>query len=268
MLLDPLLSLTDFHFYRNLSRKSIAATVGYLTYLGVLFAFVYTLMFFIRYGPKIDEAVEWAASSIPPMTFAQGKLSSALAEPKRIQHPDYPMVAFIVDTNRTTPVSPFEMRASTVAAYITQNAVHYFAADGRLSVSDLSVAQTSESLTIDGSFYRKVGGVMKKAQYPVAFILAWIIFMVSTHLGAFFYSLIALLLNAFLSANLKYSDLYRASVYSQTPAVALQAIALFLPKPVPFFPVLLLIVVTVYLWQALRQMKGGAPSGSSAGEAA
>ena len=267
MLLDPLLSLTDFQFYRGLSRKSIAATVGYLAYLGVLFALLYTLMFFVRYGPKIDESIEWAASSIPSMTFAQGKLASALTEPRRIQHPEYPQLTFIIDTNRTTPVSPYEMRSSTVVAYITQNAVHYFAADGRLTVSDLSIVRNSEPLTIDANFYRNIGSVLKKAEYPVAFILAWLIFVVSTHLGALFYSVVALLMNAFLGSGLRYPELYRTAVYAQTPAIALQAIALFLPKPVPLFPLLLLIVVAAYLWQALRQMKTAAPADPGAGEA-
>jgi len=266
MLLDPLLSLTDFRFYRGLSRKSVAATVGYLAYLGLFFALLYTLMFFVRYGPKIDESIEWAASNIPAMTLSQGKLSSPLTEPRRIQYPDYPQLAFMIDTNRTAPVSPYEMRASTVAAYITQNAVNYFAADGRLTVSDLSVVQPAEPLVIDATFYRRVGGVLKKAQYPVAFLLAWLLFMVSTHLAALFYSLVALLMNSFLGSGLRYGELYRTAVYAQTPAVALQAIALFLPKPVPLFPLLLLVVVTAYLWQALRQTKGAAPDHPGAGE--
>ncbi|MBI5243543.1 MAG: DUF1189 family protein [Elusimicrobia bacterium] len=267
MLLDPLRSLTDFEFYRTLPKKSIAATVGYLAFLGIIFAALYVLMFSLRYGPKVDQAIEWAAANIPSMTLSQGKLTSALTEPKRIEYPGLPQFAFIIDTNRTDPVSPYEMRASTVVAYITQNAAHYFTADGRLSVTDLSAVQTGEALTIDANFYRSAGAVLKKAQIPMTFIITWVVFMLSTHLAAFIYSLIALLLNAFLSAGLSYHDLYLAAVYAQTPVIVLQAIVMFLPKPVPFFPLLLLIVVTVYLWQALRHMKAG-PAEPGAGETA
>jgi hypothetical protein len=259
MLLDPLKSLADFQFYKDLPRKSFMATFLYLAYLGLLFTIAYTLMFSLRYGPRLDEAAEWAATNIPPLTLADGKLSSPLQEPVRIVHPKAEQLAFIIDTNRTEPVTPFEMRASTVVAFIAQSAVYYFASKDELRVHDLSLAKSPKPIQLDAEFYRSLGAFLKKALYPATMLITWMIFMVWKHLAALVYSVIALLLNGILSAGLPYSSLYRAAVYAQTPAVVLQGIVMFLPSPVPYFGLLLLIVVTVYLWQAILQMK--APAG-------
>ena len=70
------------------------------------------------------------------------------------------------------------------------------------------------------------------------------------------YALVALLLNALLSAGLEFPALYRVSVYAQTPVIVLQAAALFLPAPIPYFGLLSLLVGGLYLWQAIRQIQG------------
>lgn len=255
MLLDPLKSLADFQFYRDVPRKSLTATFLYLVYLGLLFSIAYAVMFHLRYTPRIDEAVEWASASIPPLTLADGKLSSTDPEPRRIVHPRAEQIAFMVDVNRTEPVTPFEMRQSTVVAFIAQSAVYYFASKDELRMHDLTLAKSPKPVQLDAEFYRSLGRFVKKALVPVSIVITWAVFVVWKHLSALVYSLVALLLNGLLSAGLPYGSLYRAAVYAQTPAVVLQAIVMFLPSPVPFFGLLLLIVVTVYLWQALRQMK-------------
>ncbi|OGS27647.1 MAG: hypothetical protein A3J82_08990 [Elusimicrobia bacterium RIFOXYA2_FULL_69_6] len=168
-------------------------------------------------------------------------------------------LAFIVDTSRTEPVTPFEMRQSTVVVYVAQSVIYYFASQDELRMHDLSLSKSPKPVQIDAEFYRSLGQFVKKALIPVSLLVTWLIFVMWTHLSALLYSLIALLINGILSAGLPYASLYRAAVYAQTPAVVLQGIVMFLPSPVPFFGLLLLIVVTVYLWQAVRQMKAPAP---------
>ncbi|MFA6029747.1 MAG: DUF1189 family protein [Elusimicrobiota bacterium] len=254
MILDPVRSLVDFPFYREVPKKSIAETVGYLAYIGLVFALLSLIALYARVGPRIDEGAEWAAVNIPTMTLEKGKLSSALPGPVRIQHPASERLAFVIDTTRTTPVAPAELAASTASAFVTQNTVYVLNND-KMEAYDLGRAQNAEPVKLDAAFYRNAAAVLKKVLYPIAFFTTWLVFFVWKHLSALVYSLLGLLISAGLKAELEHGPLYRAAVYAQTPVIVLQAVMLFLPRPIPYFGLLSLILVGVYLWQAIRQMR-------------
>lgn len=261
MLLDPIRSIVDFSFYRTVREKSFAATVGYLCYLGLLFAFAVALAMYIHVRPVIAEAVEWASTQIPTMTLAGGKLSSALPEPTVIRHPKVPEAAFVIDTNRAVPVSAAEMAEKKVIGYLSQNAI-YVLTRNRMETYPLDKAPNPKPITIDANFYRTLGQNLNRMLYPVAFVIAWLFFLVWKHIAALFYSLPALVINAVQSAGLEFPALYKSAVYAQTPVVVLQMAAMFYSRPVPFFNVVSFIVVTGYLWKAVRLQKaeGGAPA--------
>ncbi|MEK7746819.1 MAG: DUF1189 family protein [Elusimicrobiota bacterium] len=255
MWLDPARAVADFPFYRSLPQKSLGSTVGYLAYLGVLFSLVSVAALLVRAAPIIEEAVAWASAAIPPMTLSGGRLSSPLQEPVRLQYPGQERLAFILDTARTTPPTAQEMDEKKVIAYFIRDSVTVAGRD-RLEVYDLSASKDAPALTIDGNFYRSLGDLFKKALGPVGFAFTWVLFMAWKHLAALMYALVALLLNALLSAGLEFPALYRVSVYAQTPVIVLQAAALFLPAPIPLFGLLSLLVGGLYLWQAIRQIQG------------
>lgn len=252
MWLDPLRAVADLPFYRDLPRKTLGATVGYLAYLGVLFSLVFAAALVFRTRPLIEEGVAWASAAIPPMTLSGGRLSSRLTRPLRLQYPDYERLAFVLDTSRATRPTAQEMEERKVIAYFTQDSVTVAGKD-RLEVYDLSTSKDAPAMAIDGSFYRSVGDLIEKALGPAAFLAAWLLFMAWKHLAALAYALVALLLNALLSAGLEFPALYRVSVYAQTPVIVLQAAGLLLPAPIPYSGLISLLVGGLYLWQAIRQ---------------
>ena len=81
---------------------------------------------------------------------------------------------------------------------------------------------------------------------------SWATFVIWKHVAAGVYSFVGLLVNAIVDGGHEFPALYRMAVYAQTPVVVLQTAALFLPRPIPLFPILALLVVTAYLWQAIR----------------
>ena len=87
--------------------------------------------------------------------------------------------------------------------------------------------------------------------YPVGFFTAWAVFFFWKHASAAIYALLAFLLNALMDSGLEFPALYKLAVYAQTPVIALQIVSLFLPR-IPYFGILALLVVGVYLWQAIR----------------
>jgi hypothetical protein len=260
MLLDPFRSLADFSFYRTLPRKSGLAAVGYLAYVGLLFSAVALLALHLRFVPHIDEGVQWASKNVPVLRISGGKVESDVPGPVRVEHPKIPQISFLIDTARTTPVTAYDLQASTVTAYVTQNAIYVHTGE-RLEAYDIGRSKLgNQTLVIDGNFYRQAAEAFKKVLYPVAFLFTWLVFFLWKHLSALFYSIVALVFNLAFSAGQEFGTLYKVGVYAQTPVIALQAAQLFLPSPVPFFGLIALAVACVYVAVAVRQLRPEAPA--------
>lgn len=257
MLLDPALSVTHFPFYRDVPRKSAGAVAGYLAYLGLFFSLASTISLYLHAGPLIARTTEWAATSMPSLTLSGGRLSSELAAPVLVRHPEVTQLSVMIDTSRTAAVSPAEMKEAGLSAYVTQNAV-YLSMRNKLEAFDLSQARQPGALKIDAAFWRTMGATLARVLYPISLVTTWLLFLVWKAVSALFYSLLGLAMSAAASADLDYPSLYKLGVYAQTPAVALQMAALFLPRPVPFFGLIVVLVTAVYLWQGIRQQNAAA----------
>ena len=251
MIKDIARSVVDFAFYKEVPKKTLWTTTAYLVLLGGLFSAAVTVAVYQKVGPRIRAAVEWAAVSMPSMTIANGKLTCAVPGPTEIRHPDMPQVGLVIDADRTAPVTPAEMAQKKLVAYLTADAAYVLTVD-RLETYDLSKSKDKESVVIDAAFYRNMGAVLLKVLYPISFFVSWLTFVIWKHGAALVYSLVALLVNAVAEGGFEFPALYRMAVYAQTPVVILQTDALFLPRPIPLFSVLALLVVTAYLWQAIR----------------
>ncbi|MFH2204723.1 MAG: DUF1189 family protein [Elusimicrobiota bacterium] len=256
MITDPLKSVIDFAFYRDVPKKSLGATFGYIAYLGLIYSVVVVIALFVHLRPKIQEAVDWASTEVPEMTLADGKLSSSAQGLTVVRHPKAEELTVIIDTDRTTAVTPAEMHERKALAYLTQNAIYVVrggSAGARMEAYDLSKAQNEKPVSINAEFYQSLGSVLTTILYPAALLTSWLIFLLWKHAAALIYSLVALLINAGVGGRLEFSELYKLAVYAQTPVIVLQMVTLLLLKPIPYFRVLAFIVVGVYLWQAIRQ---------------
>lgn len=244
-------SVGDFSFYKEVPKKTVWATVAYLTLLGGLFSVAVTIAVYQNVRPRILQAAEWAATTMPVLTLADGKLSSAAPGPLEIRHPDVQQAGLMVDTLRTEAVTPAEMSQKKLIAYLTADAVYVLTPD-RLETYALAQTKGKESLVVDAEFYRTISGILLKVLYPIAFLTSWATFLIWKHVAAVLYTLVGMLVNAVVDGGHEPPTLYRMAVYAQTPVIVLQTAALFLPRPIPLFPVLALLVVTAYLWQAIR----------------
>jgi len=260
MILDSIQSVVRPSFYRSVHSKSFRATVGYFTYLGFIFGFAATLAMYIHVRPLIAEAVAWASSQIPTLTLADGKLACGVPGPTLIRHPKIQEAAFIIDTQRTQPVSAGEMVEKKVIAYLTQSTI-YVLTQRRMEVYDLSKAKQPKPLTLDAEFFRQLGVSLNRILYPIAFVSTWIAFLVWRHFATVFYTLPGLLINALSSASLDYPTVYKIAVYAQTPAIVLQAAAMVMSVRIPWFGLLTILVVCGYLFMGVSQQKQAREAG-------
>jgi hypothetical protein len=204
--------------------------------------------------PLIEDGVDWLATSVPVLTLADGKISCATPGPIELRPPRLPNMLLVIDTQRTTAVSPSEMTERRIQAYLTQNTAYiYNPSNRRVEAYDLATAKPPAPMVIDGPFYRRIGKLFTKTLYPATLAIAWFFLFVTGHFWALVYSLVALLVNAFMGARQPYSSLYKIAVYAQTPVVILQFLTLVLWKPIPYYRLLALVVVVIYLCMAIRQ---------------
>lgn len=260
ILLDPVNAITSLNFYRKVAVQSLGRTFLYLFYLALVFGLAAMLAMRIRVGPAISETFRWIEKSVPPLTFSGGRLSSTLTEPLLLRHPQVPEVAFILDTNRETAVTPEELMQNKVMAIVTSNAFYIQKQPGRLEVYDFSKTPSPKPVTLDAALYRQADALLGRILYPATFVVGLLIFFAWKLCASLFYSVVGLIVNAGAQANLDYGVLFRIGVYAQTLVIALQITFLFMPVAIPVFNLLAIAATTAYIWLAVKRIKEPAPA--------
>lgn len=257
MWLEPVHSVVDFGFYREVPKKSFLRTFGYLSYLSLLFTIFSIVVLYIKLTPFIQEAATWLANSMPAITIADGKATSSLTAPLILRYPRDNRLGILIDTNRTAGVSYEEMASQNVMFCLTQNSLYILNPEQhRIEQRPLDAMKTTK-LTITGDFYPRFASYLNRLMYPIMLPIFWVVYLFWKLVTSLFYAVVGLLINAFSAAEMDFPSLYKLAVYSQTPVVILQAVMLPLRRSLPgyvIFPMGFL-VTSAYLWQAIRQTK-------------
>lgn len=257
MLFDPVNAVTNLEFYKAAAKQSLGRSFLYLCYLGLVFSLLATFALKVKVGPAVDDTFEWLAKSVPPMTYADGKLTSTAPMPMRLESPRSPEVAIMLDTTRVDAVSPQLMEQQKVTAYVTSNAL-YLKQSGEVRVYDLSkqagaAGQPAQPVQIDGAFFRNAGALLDRLMYPIAFVIIFALFVIWKAASSLFFSLIGLLLNSLAHGGLEFNALLNIAVYAQTLVIGLQALSLLLPFRIPGGTLISLGLTTLYLWLAVKR---------------
>lgn len=260
--LDPVNAITSVQFYKKVAKQSGARTAGYVLYLGALFALTATIALKLRLGPQIDSTFDWLGKSVPPLEFANGRVSGSLTAPVTITHPKIPDLTLVIDLARTEPVTLSTLQQAKAMAYLTPTALYLRRqaspgepgpAGDRLELFDFSKAGATTHYKIDAAFFQAADRLFNRVMYPVAFSLVWLLTMLWRLIVTLCYSvLLAVVMNSATQANLPYSELFNITLYAQTLVVALQMVFLFMRVPLPFGPAVSLAATGSYIWLALR----------------
>jgi len=253
--LDPINSITSVNFYKKVSTQSGGRTAAYLLYVALLFAAVASVAVKLRIGPAIDQTFDWLQKSVPEMSLAEGKLTSATPMPVVLRHPDYADMAVMIDTRRTDPVTPQMLEDAKVEAYVAGNAIYMMQSRGELRVIDLSKSTAERPMKIDSAFFESSRRILDRALYPVSFLMIFVVFILWKTAAAGFYSLVGMTINSSAAAHLSYGQILTLAVYAQTLVILLQAIFLFMPVGMPVPSLVSLVVTSVYLWLAVKRIQ-------------
>jgi len=254
LLLDPVNSITSVSFYKKVANQKASRTALYLVYLGVLFSLAITVAAKMRLGPALEETFAWLEQSMPTLTYANGKITSALTAPLTLRHPRYAEIAMTIDTTRIDPVTPQMMDDQKVIGYLTTDKLYFMEQPGRIQIYDLAKAANGldKPVSVDAAFYRRVEDTLSRALYPFVLVFTFLAFLIWKSAAALFYSLPALIANSSLNAALPYSTLYTIALYAQTLLTVLQIMLAFKPIDIPYFPILGFAATTIYIWLAVK----------------
>ncbi|MBI5209612.1 MAG: DUF1189 family protein [Elusimicrobia bacterium] len=254
-ILDPINGITSIKFYRKVAQQSLKRSFLYLLYLSAIFTLAMVLAAKVRLAPAIVEVTDWLAQNVPQLTFADGKVTSPSPSPITLRYPKLPDVGMLIDTTRVDPVTPAIMEENKVQVYLTSNAVYLMRQPGKIEVNDLSKTPSAKPVTVDANTYREFGRIVPIIVY-VSLLFVTPFAFVCWKVGAtLFYSLVGLMLNAAFDANVSYASLLGVTLYAQTLVIALQTVVLFTPSVPPYFAVIALVVVGIYLALALKALK-------------
>lgn len=259
MLLEPVYSTVDFGFYRRVVENGIGRSIGYVAYLGLVFACVSSVALFVRLSPIIEKTSEWAAQTFPAITIQGGKATSSAQGPVLVRHPEAQEFGVLIDTGRTTPLTMDELSQQKIWAALTQSSLYIVLRPGEMRQFDLSRNPSDEPIKLEADGYRRIGSLFSRVLYPVAWIATWIFFFIWKGIASLFYGLIGLGVNSIQGAGLEFDSLFKIAVYAQTPSVLLQMIAGFFPRPVPGLTLISFALVLFYMWKGIAATKATGP---------
>ncbi|MBI5623412.1 MAG: DUF1189 family protein [Elusimicrobia bacterium] len=251
-ILDPVNAVTSIQFYKKVAAQSFQRSVVYLLYLASLFTVAALVFTWLRIVPPFTELMEWMAQKVPPITFGDGKVTSATDTPYIVRHPSFPDFGVMIDTTRTDPVTPQMMEESKVRVYVTGNAMYLINRPGRVEVNDLSKTQ-GPPMQLGPQFFREFAKIFPIVLYAFMAALAFMGFLIWRTLATLLYWLIASLLNTSMGAGLGPEALASIAVYGQTLPVLLFIILLFSPAGLPGMTMLTagLVITTGYMALAI-----------------
>ncbi|MFA6318798.1 MAG: DUF1189 family protein [Elusimicrobiota bacterium] len=251
-ILDPVNAVTSIQFYKKVAAQSFQRSAGYLLYLAALFTLASVVFAWARITPPFVEFMGWLAKTVPPITFSDGKVTSATDTPYVVRHPSHPDLGFMIDTTRTEPVTPQMMEENKVRIYLTGNAMYMINRPGRVEVNDLSKSK-GPPVEIGPQFFREFARIFPIVLYALSAVFAFIGFLIWKTFSTLLYWLVASLLNTSMNAGLSPQPLASVAVYSQTLPAVLFIIMMFMPGGLGAGTVLLagFAITTAYMALAL-----------------
>ncbi len=257
MLPDILDSLFRPAAYRRFATEPAPRSAAYAAFLSVVFIGALGLSVKLRLVPVFDRTFAWLETSMPPLRISGGKVTSTAA-PVRLVHPEFKSVAVEIDTTRAAPVTPKDMEALKVRAFLSQNAL-YIENEGTVQVLDLSRGGEDQPVLLDADSYRAMHRSFDWVFYPALLLTFFLLFAASLAAFGVVYAAAGLLAGSLSGAGLSFMQLWRIALHAQTAAALLRALDTALPFPIPGLVYASPLISAGYMWLGLRGARGNAP---------
>ena len=257
---DLIASLTSPSSYRRFAGERPVRTAAYTAFLSLIFVAALAVAIKIRLAPLFDQTFDWLKTSMPAVTFAAGKVTSSAAIPTRVEHPRFKEVAVMIDTSRTDPVTPAQMKEAKTLAYLTSNAF-YLERNDRIEIFDLAKSSSERAVTVDAKTYAEMERAFNWIFYPFLILFFFVLFCLSLSFFGLLYALAGMLIASLTGAELSFGALFQLALHAQSAAVLLRSADALLPARIPLAGGASLALSVAYLTLAIRAAgrRGDAP---------
>jgi hypothetical protein len=241
--------------YRRFAGEKAARTAAYVAFLSLIFVGSIGIAVKLRLVPLFDETFAWLQASMPPLTFANGTVTSAAAGPVRVEHPRSKDVALMIDTSRKDVVTGQQMTDAKVLAYLTANALYLKRGEddkAQLETIDLSKSSSDRPMTVDASSYKDMERAFDWVFYPSLMLFFFLTFAASIAFCGLFYALAGMIMASLSGSPLEFGALFRIAVHAQTAGSLLYALDALLPVSLPFYQLASILLCLGYMWAGVR----------------
>lgn len=231
-LLAPIMSFFSVRLYRSALQSGIGRGFAYLAYLTVLFCLLAVFLCQLLLLPLASNFTDWLIQVTPEMTLQQTGIQVVVKEPYVVKHPAFGPL-YVIDTTKNLD----ELVSGKNLAPILIGKEHVVVQNsrrGQVRIFDLKQAmeqarQASQPIRITKNLMHQINKRIQALIIPAVLILLAPFFFIWKLLAAFFYSLIALLLNRFRKEKFSYGSLFTLACYAISPVTVFQAANLSIP---------------------------------------
>ncbi|HEX4048457.1 MAG TPA: DUF1189 family protein [Elusimicrobiota bacterium] len=248
MIPDLLDSIVRPLAYRRFAKENGARTASYAAFLSLVFVGALGIAVKVHLAPMFTETFTWLETSMPPLTFSAGGVTSAAPGPLRLEHPQMKEVAVMIDTARKDPVTAQQMSDAKVIAYLTGNALYLERAPGQVETIDLTKGAPEHTTTVDASMYKEMEHAFDWIFYPALMLFFFLTFALALAVGGLLYGLLGLLFASLAGGSLEYPALFRIGIHAQTAGSLLYALDALLPRSIPYFQLASAAMSMTLLW--------------------
>ncbi len=246
--------------YRRFAAEKSARVAGYAAFLSLIFVGALGISVKLRLAPVFTETFAWLQTSMPPLTFAAGGVTSPALGPLRLEHPRAKEVAVIIDTARKDPVTAAQMQDARVLAYLTGNALYLERRQNQLEIIDLTKSSPARVMTVDAATYKEMERAFNRVFYPALMLFFFLTFAAALALSGLAYALLGLIFASVAGGSLEYAALFRIAVHAQTAGSLLYALDAALPRTIPYFQLVSVALSLAYLWLGVSAVVKAAPA--------
>ena len=238
--------------YRRFAGENNARTAAYVAFLSLIFVGALGIAVKLRLAPLFTETFAWLETSMPPLQFSSGGVTSAAPAPVRLEHPRLKDVAVMIDTARKEPVTAAQMADAKVMAYLAGNALYVERGQGQIETIVLTKSSTERSVTVDAATYKEMERAFDWVFYPALMLFFFLIFAVSIAFCGLVYGLLGMVLASLAGGSLTFASLFRIAVHAQTVGCLLYSLDTLLPATLPFFQPVSVALSLAFLWLGVR----------------
>jgi hypothetical protein len=252
----PLMAWFSGALYRDVARNWTGVSFQYLFVLVAISWLVTMALLWTRMAQLVDRPDAQAViRQIPAISITSGRLSIDKPSPYFIRDPATGKPVVVIDTSD----KPLELEESDERVLVT--ATRVVARKSAFETREYDLSSIS-SFRFDQNQVRSWLKALQTWLPPVLFLLCLPFVFAGHALQAVVYGAIGLAFSGISKANLTYGALMRLSVTAMTPVIVLSTIQILAGINIPYWSLLAVLVVLVYLFIAVRSSRppDGAPS--------